>query len=676
MSVPYQFAIRRYCSFFIRYEIAGSFCRISPVLLCCLLGLTLAGCPSVSPPIPPGTSSPSSQAYPSTDSTAKQRQAYAKAETLRANGRFAQARLAYANFVQRYPASPLTDDALLAMARVATTLADDRGAQTAYENLLTRFPGSELIPQAYLELGISYHRIQDLKRSLTTLRQVLTRSPSQKQLALTHYHLGLIAFEQQQFINAIESLRISAETSPDDELVTRARAQTDRIVHDHLTPPDLKQLVRKYPTAYPGDVALLQLAQIYRDASSRMDEMATLQHFTATFVDHPQTPKAIVRLRDLQASLTTDRTKIGVLLPLSGEVGQYGQNTLRGIELALAALQERHPEMALSLVVRDSHNDGVAASDALRSLVTDAHVVCVVGPLFSQVALDLAPIAEQLQVPLVSPYAPDGEFPTLSTYAFRNSMTDDLQAGALAEYAVYTLNLRRFAILYPDEPYGVTFKDRFIEHVIQLGGEVVVVVPYPPDANDFSAQIKQLGGINDTTLRDLRAGAETVADGSNSAQLRPPLFDAIFIPGFSDKVGLIAPALAFYNITGVQLLGSDGWNAPEIVDIGEHFVEGAVFVDGFFAASPTPLVQEFVERYQARYHEMPDLLAAQGYDTIWLLAQTLLEGAETRTRVRDKLLSVQNLAGVSGMISMRPSGDAGKMLYLLSVQNGQIMQLN
>ena len=109
----------------------------------------------------------------------------------------------------------------------------------------------------------------------------------------------------------------------------------------------------------------------------------------------------------------------------------------------------------------------------------------------------------------------------------------------------------------------------------------------------------------------------------------------------------------------------------------ESFKEkGAVFVDGFFAASPTPLVQEFVERYQARYHEMPDLLAAQGYDTIWLLAQTLLEGAETRTRVRDKLLSVQNLAGVSGMISMRPSGDAGKMLYLLSVQNGQIMQLN
>jgi ABC-type branched-subunit amino acid transport system substrate-binding protein len=115
---------------------------------------------------------------------------------------------------------------------------------------------------------------------------------------------------------------------------------------------------------------------------------------------------------------------------------------------------------------------------------------------------------------------------------------------------------------------------------------------------------------------------------------------------------------------------------PEIVEIGERFIEGAVFVDGFFAASATPLIQEFVARYQARYHEMPDLIAAQAYDTIWMLAQILLDGAATRFHVREQLLRVQNLAGVSGMTTMRPNGDAGKELYLLSIQNGQIIQLN
>lgn len=309
-------------------------------------------------------------------------------------------------------------------------------------------------------------------------------------------------------------------------------------------------------------------------------------------------------------------------------------------------------------------------------MVNEAHVICVVGPLLSQVALDLAPVADELQVPLVSPYAPDGDFPALSMYTFRNSMTDNQQARFLAEYAINAQDLHHFAVLYPDEPYGVAFKDRFVEHVVQLGGDVAIAVPYPPDANDFSPQIKSLGGIDDTTLRDLRAGLEQLTNNASDSRLRPPLFDAIFIPGYYDKVGLIAPALAFYNITDVQLLGTDGWNRPEIVEIGEHFVEGAVFVDGFFSASSAPLIQEFVERYRQRYHETPDLFAAQAYDTIWMVAQTLLDGAETRFQVRDKLLRVQNLAGVSGMITMHATGEAEKGLYLLTIRNGQIIQLN
>ena len=74
--------------------------------------------------------------------------------------------------------------------------------------------------------------------------------------------------------------------------------------------------------------------------------------------------------------------------------------------------------------MRDTQGDSAVAREALRSLVTEDHVIAVIGPLFSQVATALAPLTEELGVPVISPYARDSQFPALSAYAFRNCLTD------------------------------------------------------------------------------------------------------------------------------------------------------------------------------------------------------------------------------------------------------------
>jgi ABC-type branched-subunit amino acid transport system substrate-binding protein len=243
------------------------------------------------------------------------------------------------------------------------------------------------------------------------------------------------------------------------------------------------------------------------------------------------------------------------------------------------------------------------------------------------------------------------------------------------------LNLTRFAILYPDESYGAALKDVFIEHVIRLQGQVVAVSSYPRDTTDFRQPIKQIGGIDDQTLSDLTAGADTATielppEAELAAGQSAKPYEAIFLPGYYDSVGLIAPELAFYNITDVQLLGSDGWNADEITAIGERFVENALFVDGFFADSPAPAVSAFVQQFQQRYGERPALLAAQGYDTMQILAQLLRTGLTTRDALRDRLLHVQDFPGLSGITSFTPQGDTEKVPYLLTIHKGRITQVN
>jgi ABC-type branched-subunit amino acid transport system substrate-binding protein len=264
-------------------------------------------------------------------------------------------------------------------------------------------------------------------------------------------------------------------------------------------------------------------------------------------------------------------------------------------------------------------------------------------------AIDLAPLAGELQVPLISPYARDSDFPALSPYAMRNSLTDTLQGRFLAEYAMQKLQLQRFVILYPEDAYGTALRERFREQVLQRQGEIVAEVSYPPKSANISRVLGRLNGLE---------------------------YDAIFLPEYAERVSAIVAQLAKQNIKGRQLLGTDGWNAPGLVAKDPRLLEGAIFVDGFFADAPAPVVQTFVEQFRSRYNETPDLLAAQAYDTLLMCARVLQAGAHTSVQLRDGLLRIRGFDGVSGLTSLGETRDAEKVPYLLTVKDGRIVQLN
>jgi branched-chain amino acid transport system substrate-binding protein len=631
------------------------------VFLSAVIGLLLVSCQPRRPP-PPQPSAPSEPHFlptlpgpqtlsgvGSTASRAEQRAAFTAAEALRTSGQPLQARQAFADFVRRYPDSDLTDDALLALGHISATLQQYAQAVPYYRSLLERFPRSELVPEAQLGLGVALYHRQDYPNSLVALRQYLRLTSAGESHGLARYYLGAIAMKQQHYADAIADLKAAVETCRDPAVVQRAREYIATTVRTLLKVDALTTLAQQYATTYPGDLILERLAQEYRKTGDQAAEAGALRRLTTAFPNAPNIQAARARLQSLQALPKTEQYKIGVLLPLSGPGARAGTRALRGIELALATVQERDPALQLSLIVRDAAQKAVTAQDALRALVDEEQVISVIGPLLSRMALELAPLAGQLGVPLISPYARDSDFPTLSPYAMRNSLTDTLQGRFLAEYAINVLKLTRFVILHPEDAYGTALRDRFREQVLQRQGEIVAVVSYPPN----SANIGRVLG----RLKELQ-------------------YDAIFLPEYATKVSAIVTQLATLNIKGVQLLGTDGWNAPGLMTKNPRLLEGAIFVDGFFADAPAPAVQTFVEQFRNRYHETPDLLAAQAYDTLLMCAQVLKAGARTPAQLRDGLLHVRDFDGVSGLTTMGPTRDAEKVPYLLTVKGGQIVQLN
>jgi ABC-type branched-subunit amino acid transport system substrate-binding protein len=363
---------------------------------------------------------------------------------------------------------------------------------------------------------------------------------------------------------------------------------------------------------------------------------------------------------------------IGVVLPLSGKYAVYGDLVRRGMELALEGAENT---TGVRFLFYDGAGDATKSREAVRSLVRGEKVVAITGALTGSSARAIADQAQSERVPLLT-LAQSKGLPETGPYVFRNSLTVRQQVETLARYAVLDQGLTSFGVLYPQNNLGQRMADLFVEEIEKLDGEVIAMQEYASDANDFGRQIRRLKGESAYKVETKLTDEELLLD--LFVPDPPPVeFEALFIPDYADRIGVIAPQLAYYGIENVPLLGINGWNSPELLRTVGGFIEGAVFVDGFFAYSPYPFVQDFVDRYYEKYGEVPTLLQAQGFDTAGILL-SLLDNPQVRTRddLRLALSQLQTYPGVTGATSFNLIGEADKILYLLQVRNGNIEQLN
>lgn len=424
---------------------------------------------------------------------------------------------------------------------------------------------------------------------------------------------------------------------------------------------------------------------------------------------------------------------IGVVLPLSGPFAAYGDESLKGLLLAagmfdppalndsadaspqptvptagyapytapasLAADDGLLLPQGVRLVVRDSAGEPGRAATAVRELARDESLVAIVGPLLSGASEAAAEAAEEVGVPLLT-LTSRSSVPRDRPQVFRLRTTPADEIHFLVKHAVEVLGAKRFAILYPSDNYGRGMRKRFFEAVDARGLHVVALSSYDPTANDFADSIRGLIGYNLLTRLEKRALEEREQllrrarrlPPAEAAYVRevaydilgpegvplPPLvdFDALFIPDAHDKIVLIAPQLAFHAIDDVQLLGSSGWNHPELVEIARKHVAGSVIATPFDPTSRFLFVSDFVERYSNTFGTTPDVFAAQAFDAGNLILRQLASGSDTRSDLRAGVLETRGYPGASGVITLMPDGNARKRPFLLGVRGSRIVSLD
>ncbi|MBI3753153.1 MAG: penicillin-binding protein activator [Deltaproteobacteria bacterium] len=372
--------------------------------------------------------------------------------------------------------------------------------------------------------------------------------------------------------------------------------------------------------------------------------------------------------------------KIGVILPLSGKYAAFGEQALKGILLAAGIFEtaQDNKNPTPEIIIRDTRDDPVATAKAVEELAFpppsppfskggEGGVAGIIGPLLSITAMDAAKKAQELKVPVITLSQKDG-LTSAGDYIFRNFLLPSEQAKAAAAYAINKLNYKKFAILYPNNPYGIELANLFKEEIKKDKGEIVAEGQYKEGQTYFGKEITQLFKIKETEKKEGRRKIKIFEPAVTA--------DALYIPDYFDTVGLIAPYLAYYNIKDVKLLGVSGWNSPRLIELGGKYVEGAVFVDGFFAGSKRAMTAQFVNNFKNIYAAEPGIIEAQAYDATKIIIDAIIRGNGKKEEIRAALAHVKDFPGATGDITFDSNREAVKNLFMLEVKNGKIVEIN
>ena len=557
--------------------------------------------------------------------------------------------------VEKRPDAPGADQALLDMAKRELGRGDLGAAAASLERLQERFPLSPLYPESAFYLGLTLQAAGRHERARIPLRGSLRRETDPKRRALLEAALGEVYEKRGDAFSALLAYGRAVGSDPEihrkDLLIRRVGALAKKI-----RPRRLLRAVGRLANSPVEPYLRAALAERTRRAK----------------------PAGAARAAPpgrAKAPAPPPSARVGILLPLSGAAASAGERVYRGIRLALRRSLARRPGLRIQLAVRDTRSAARSAGEAARlaaELIEKEKVVALIGPLLTEAAESAARIANRRETPLLTPFAARMRMNPEFAWVFRNSLTNRMQGGAAAAYAVRGLGLRRFAVLHPDDRDGRELTDAFARAAGSLGGEVVRIVSFPANAIDFGSQMRALGGMDDRQL----ARRKLAPGPGKSDPLEVELdFEALFLPVRHDKAVLIAPQLPFYNMRGVRLLGGGGWNSPRLLERGERYVEGAVFVAGFFAGAEEPEVARFAGEYESRFGRKPDLFSALGHDAARIIFSAIAEGARTRAQVREYLAALRGFQGAAGRTDMGAEGDARRELFALSAQGGRIRRI-
>jgi branched-chain amino acid transport system substrate-binding protein len=346
-----------------------------------------------------------------------------------------------------------------------------------------------------------------------------------------------------------------------------------------------------------------------------------------------------------------DTIKIGEFASLTGKEATFGQMSHHGTELAIEEINAAGGVLGkkIRLVYEDDQSKAGEPATVVKKLISRDRVIAVLGEVASSRSMEAAPTCQQYKIPMISPSSTNVKLTEMGDYIFRVCFTDEFQGKLLSNFAKRTLKAARIAVMTDvKSDYSVGLSRDFMAPFTAGGGTIVAEQTYNGGDKDFKGQLTAIKGASP---------------------------EAIIVTGYYTDVGLIVKQARQLGIT-IPLFGGDGWESSKLIEIGGADVEGTYFSTHFSPEAKSPAIETFVRKFRGKYGELPDAMAALGYDSAMVLAAAIRRAGTTEgSKLRDAIAATRDHEGITGKITLDEKRNAAKPAVILTVKDGEFKYL-
>ena len=326
--------------------------------------------------------------------------------------------------------------------------------------------------------------------------------------------------------------------------------------------------------------------------------------------------------------------------------------TRNGAELAIALANEVDGinGLPIELLIRDDKRDPALSARHAEDLIA-AGVLAIVGPDYDEEAVEVGAVAQQLGIPMLTTYPTNPKVSRNGNFSFMGAYTNPYQANVMVDFAMQELGAMIAAVLTETaDTYSEGLSNAFIEGFTAQGGTIAVHQFYETGATDFTRQLLTITAVE-------------------------PAVDVVFLAGLGSEFPLAVKQAKSDDIgISATFLGGDGWDRPDLVEIGGVAVEGSFFANRFSPSGQlSEAARQFVNAYTARFGIAPDGPAALGYDSATIVIEAIRRAhATTPAAIRDQIEAAQNYSGATMLSHFDENRHAVKSLVINTVKDGRI----
>ena len=318
-----------------------------------------------------------------------------------------------------------------------------------------------------------------------------------------------------------------------------------------------------------------------------------------------------VALAVVAMSYAADTIKIGLQGPLTGGSSPMGVSMRDGAKLAVAEINAKGGLLGrkIEMIERDDEAKNERGVQIAQELINKEKVVATVGYINSGVSLASQRFYQEAKIPVMNNVATATVIATQfadqpANYIFRNSANDTIQSTMIVEELIGHKKLTKVAILADSTNYGQLGREDLEKALKAKGITAVAVEKYNIKDVDMTPQL----------LKSKQAGAEVV-----------------ITYGIGPELAQIANGMVKLDWK-VPMMGSWTLSMGNFIDNAGKNADGALMPQTFIQEPNTPKRKSFIDAYQKAYKVTrisSPVSAAQGYDSIYLLAAAIKQAGST-----------------------------------------------